>query len=493
MRRIVHKILRVLDGTPAEYQPTQKRNRGQSLVEMAFITPLIAILIAGVIEIGFYANNYLILLEVSRVGARQGAVLVGENSPLEWDNDASLIPPRYGSPNNVDPNQGAYATYNDIEELRDNSRNCSLIGSDNAINNTQGFYNIILCRMLESLDPLEIKSPYSDPTRSRYVGLTDEEKVDDIVISVFSIEMINNAPAVAADAPNTGDFDFVGHYASNAPATMGDTSIDEFSGAEREGYVPVVVGRYPTNANECNTFEKNGVDFVYNVERDPFDFIDTNDTGPERTINPPGTAPAGSSPRDFTLELGGFVVGQDDAGNDLYAFEPMSVSERQRGWVFTGYHQVDMDPVTGNMTPAGGGGSVPVTDAEFFCVGSDWDVYDVQELISNDQFQLTQAMVNASRSSGDIYFGYQCPEGYNGTTPAADCEEIDVRQFYAGQGLVLVEIYWQHDLLGLIPGYNALWSWLGDTTDIYVWSAFPVATAAPNMTFWPAWASLEDN
>jgi len=58
------KIIQLLDGTPAVYG---KRQSGQSVVELALITPILIILLAGLVEIGWFANNYLNLLDVTRL------------------------------------------------------------------------------------------------------------------------------------------------------------------------------------------------------------------------------------------------------------------------------------------------------------------------------------------------------------------------------------------------------------------------------------------
>src|SRR5690242_13535329 len=89
MQSVPKKILQILDGTPAVYG---HYSRGQSLVELALVTPLLIILLMGLAEIGWFANNYLILLETTRVGARYGAVQTGDTSPLLWPNEASLLP-----------------------------------------------------------------------------------------------------------------------------------------------------------------------------------------------------------------------------------------------------------------------------------------------------------------------------------------------------------------------------------------------------------------
>ena len=112
MRKIFQKILQILDGTPTVYGESQK---GQSIVEMTVITPLLIILIIGIIEIGWLANNYLTLQEVAKVGARRATVLPADLGPLAWERDsalrnASYLPSLFTDGITVDPNGSTYPT-----------------------------------------------------------------------------------------------------------------------------------------------------------------------------------------------------------------------------------------------------------------------------------------------------------------------------------------------------------------------------------------------
>jgi len=49
--------------------------RGQSMLEMAILMPILLLLIAGMVEVGAYANDYLTLLDAVREGARFGSDL----------------------------------------------------------------------------------------------------------------------------------------------------------------------------------------------------------------------------------------------------------------------------------------------------------------------------------------------------------------------------------------------------------------------------------
>ncbi len=221
MRKFIRKLIQILDGTPAVYG---KRQTGQSLVELALITPILIVLIMGLVEVGWFANNYLILLEVSRVGARNGTVLTGELDPLAWNYNASIhyeitMPP-----------VGETGPYN--------SRNCANVTA------YPGFYNFLTCLMERSLAPLELTiCDPSAPSAPR--DLTTCR--DDIVVSAFSLQAIDNT-AVTLNNPVPG-----------APS----------------GINMVVVGRWPHNANECD-FNAAG---AINAQepRDPFDFSTDQD------------------------------------------------------------------------------------------------------------------------------------------------------------------------------------------------------------------------
>lgn len=49
---------------------TRKNERGQSLVEMAIITPLLLMMLLGIFEVGYVLRNYLVIANVTRETAR---------------------------------------------------------------------------------------------------------------------------------------------------------------------------------------------------------------------------------------------------------------------------------------------------------------------------------------------------------------------------------------------------------------------------------------
>lgn len=419
MRKLARRLLQILDGTPAVYG---KKQRGQSIVEMAVITPLLIILVTGIVEIGWLAERYLTLQEVTKQGARRGTVLTGDFGPIAWDDNAllspvSILPASMTDGNSIDPEAGSVdpgllaqrETWR--EEIR-NENNC--LGGALPLPYSQGFYFTILCRMLESMEPLEIR----------------DNGIDDIIISVFAVQTVNNGPYDPND-PSAGDYDF---SAANYSPEVG---LDNY----RPGFIPIVVGRYPSNTNECNVRSDGTVD--NSLERDPFDYIEDGTSNPKT--------------RNLIINSSSVTVNLELLGYD-------NTPEQQRGWSYTGQRKVDPVEVGG-------------VEVEMDCWGSDWTVYDIQELLQVPGFQMTPVEVSEERDSGlgGEDFG-RLPDG----------TDEDLGRYLPNQGLILVEIYWQHDLLLDLPVFSPVLDALGDDeTTLHVWSAFPVPAAEPNIQFHP--------
>jgi hypothetical protein len=135
--------------------------------------------------------------------------------------------------------------------------------------------------------------------------------------------------------------------------------------------------------------------------------------------------------------------------------DPYTQRERQRGFVFTGQQRL-----------------IDVEGEETDCYGSEFSIYDIQELMLVPRFQLSPEELAQARETNPA-FGL-LPNG----------ENVDVRQFLPSQGLVLVEIWWQHDLLLDLPVYNPIFNALGDDqTTLYVWAAFPAPAVEPRIQY----------
>lgn len=384
MRRLLKKILDVLDGAPIA---RGKSTQGQSVVEMVIVLPILLILIFGMIEIGWFAQNYLNLLEAAKVGARRGPFLTTENSPLYWDEGESASGPRSWAPYLP----GSLGIFDETEPEKDRrwiSRGLDPINGCSGIPEEEfGFYNIISCTVRDALDPLTIR----------------DNDFDDIVISAFAVQRVR----VGTDInPNASPFNSTETY---------DT-----------GSQVVVVGRYPVPANECAF--TGALPTV--TERDPFDWI-VNGALDWNFVPNPGGGP------DIPLlyELGYY---DDDTASVLGYAD--AIDERQRGWMLMG--QREIEDGDGNKTG---------------CYGSAWSTERVQETINIRDF----------------------------------LQNEDERLFLPSQGLVLVEVYWRHEMIFDSMPYSPLVRlWGGDASDpddtrgvIQVWAFFPAPSVEPNIQF----------
>jgi hypothetical protein len=402
MRKVLRKILEILDGTPAVYGK-QKSRSGQSVVELSLVTPILIVLLMGLAEIGWFANNFLILLEVTRVGARYGTTQTGETSPLSWNNDASRAtgtgfgdyPPTIGGRPVTD--------YRNCLEIR-NPNNTEL----------QGFYNSIACVMTQQMDPL---------------SLVFDNGVDDLVISAFSLQAID-----PSSLPSGNFYRYDGSIATQPPRNQINPSLDPALGNNTQ---MIVVGRYPTNANEC-TVDANGDPMVW--ERDPFDYFQDS-TRNFQLINV--AEPDSEENRNY-VELEGY----DGASYPPYvavapAPQPAPMRERQRGWVLYNQHGISntVDPTAGVNSKQ--------------CYGSEWTIQEVQDL-----FNVTNFII--------------------GIDP--DKREQESARL-PSQGMVMVEMFWQHELLLKNPVFNPVWTILGDNTTVSVWAAFPLPATEPRIKF----------
>lgn len=59
---------------PANSLTTIRSERGQALVEFAFIVPLLIVLVLGITQVAITYNHYLAITDAARVGARDAAV-----------------------------------------------------------------------------------------------------------------------------------------------------------------------------------------------------------------------------------------------------------------------------------------------------------------------------------------------------------------------------------------------------------------------------------
>lgn len=426
MRQFLRTILRILDGSPSYAMATKNRQRGQSMLELAFITPLLAILVAGAVEVGWYTNRWLSLLEITRVGARSATFLQGELSPLQWDNNASVHPDLQTSYLGIAPGETTY-------DAALNARDC-ISGRE------YGFYSFIACVMEESLSPLQFQ--------------TNSTAVDDLVISVFAIQTINNARHTGNEPGDASPNRPV--YRQKLPLMDAVTPTDDLykisydlnAYGTRNDYPPgiqsVVIGRFPTNANEC-TYEATGdgsaiagtlTDAHASFEYDPFDYLNPLNTV---TVNP------NTGGVEYVLEL---------RNEETSAAYSDTANELQRGWAFLGQHRID--------------------DTSIFCFGSEFTVREVEELMNMPNFIKPDLYNPPAGGPADPLYDDWVESVY-----ATQSERL----YFEPQGMTLVEVFWEHRLLLDFPLFRPLQEAYDDQMVISLWSAFPLPTVAPNIIY----------
>jgi TadE-like protein len=397
MQKLLSTTLRILDGTPSSEGKPQK---GQSLVEMALITPILIIMFMGMVEIGWFANNYLTLLDVTRAGARRGAVANGTLSPIEWNNAGSYLPTDFiaagGTPlksyvvsqgfslNSAQLTMPYVGGVEPVPNPRDQARDCAPNDA------RRGFYEEVVCVMLRSLEPLAIR---------------ETNNVDEIIVSGFSLARVE---ALSGTGRTPSD------YFAGGVGPRGDT-----------GPQMVVVGRYPTNANECDVINT-GTATVPNLTlqsaepRDPFDFNGNGVRDMRAADN-----------QNVALGEGLFT---ELSGQDARAAS-VGEAEKQLGFVWFGNHVVSN--INGQLTG---------------CLGSEWTSAEVEALVNLPSYEMT----NTQR-----------------------------RELLPNQGLILVEMFWQHEMLLRFPVFNpVIAAFAGNQTPtISVWAAFPMPTVEPFIVF----------
>jgi hypothetical protein len=195
------------------------------------------------------------------------------------------------------------------------------------------------------------------------------------------------------------------------------------------GNVPqtVVAARYPSNANECDVIDDgNGNPVLVGHElRDPFDF--NGNAG--RDVAPPIVADA------LKNQIAGVFT--EVEGYDVRDTASAANAEKQVGFSLFGNHKIEGT----------------------FCLGSDWTMHDVEVLMNLPQYELLTG------SASTVLQQTSC---------------------LPSQGLVLVELHWEHEMLLKIPVLSPVFSVVGNSEGkmvIIVWAAFPLSAAEPHILF----------
>jgi hypothetical protein len=221
MRRYLKKILLVLDGAPTPTANTPHARRGQSLVELTLVMPLLILLLLGLMEIGWLASNFLVLLDVTREAGRFGAT----GDPTLWPTGEEHNLERMDC-NTVDG--GSYVDIDGRTYLPMASTShlpgFFVDGGDSPI----GYFDGVACTVVRNMAPLVF-----DPSK------------DDVAVSVFAYV------------------------------------VEDFG----HGAQVRITGRFPARQNECSNepydpfdFNRNG---SYDLNEDQFRMYDgVEETGP---------------------------------------------------------------------------------------------------------------------------------------------------------------------------------------------------------------------
>src|SRR5574341_717189 len=139
----------------------RRKSRGQSLVELALLLPVLAIMLSGLIEFGFALNQFLNILDAAREGARFGAdgdPTLRASCTDKTDNDGDKIvddcpDPGIGAGGNGFPD--------DYIDPNDRTATCAV---------TNDYYMQVACVVMQTANPIQF-----DPA------------LDDIVVSIYRV------------------------------------------------------------------------------------------------------------------------------------------------------------------------------------------------------------------------------------------------------------------------------------------------------------------
>lgn len=212
---------------PLPAPPAAKKTRGQSLVEVTLLMPILLMMLAGLVEFGFALNQYLNTLDAAREAARYSS----DGDPLIraacGDDDHDDLSDEI--PGAIDDGCPGFAM---VGALPDNAiTTTSVITDENWLyQGTTDFYVQAASIALQTVSPVPL-DPFSD----------------DVIISVFRVlsgtivaRWPNCAPDVAFDCPNDpptytetlGEWHLYGY---SAGTNCGDTIDNDGDGLIDEG------------------------------------------------------------------------------------------------------------------------------------------------------------------------------------------------------------------------------------------------------------------
>ncbi len=162
MRKPLRVLIAILDRKPGG-------SRGQSLVELTITLPLFLLMLLGMVEVGWLANNYLTLVDITREAGRYGSI----RDPIRnWTPGDELSFNRM----DCDTQLGSYNTPGEVFTAYPGP---PLPGYTAGNEGPMDYYDGIACTVLANMSPLEFK-----------------HTVDDIVISVISYAVVDTGGGV---------------------------------------------------------------------------------------------------------------------------------------------------------------------------------------------------------------------------------------------------------------------------------------------------------
>jgi hypothetical protein len=167
LKRTFRRTLAILDGRTS-------RTRGQSLVELTLTLPILMLMLLGLVEIGWLANNYLTLLDATREAGRYGSVRDPNLWTSGYERSYHLMDCDVSNEDNAFYGATHFDKYQ--QELVSIYPGPSLPGFSAGVETpSYQFYDGVACSAITNILPL----PFDDAT-------------DDVVISVFSYAYFPN-------------------------------------------------------------------------------------------------------------------------------------------------------------------------------------------------------------------------------------------------------------------------------------------------------------
>lgn len=421
MPKLLRTVTNILDGKPTG-------TRGQSLVELTLTIPILLIMILGMTEIAFLANNYLTLMDATREAARFGVT----RNPTTWPVGEARNFQRM----DCDTDSATYNMFKDRNIGTNGERDLgdprgaqlALLSSNAYVDSyssgaeaTLSYFDAVTCHALSLMAPLK----FDDSPISK----------DDIVVSVVSFATLNYNTVINPSGPNINVIGERGPKANDLfDVGLGPKPMkpDDTYSQYNSYFYTAVTGRWPLENRMCGSNASTVDPMKYDV-RDPFDWLRPDWSSSYMTRNPAlqnapdlkvttfgGRNPDGSSRSDET-ELG-------------FAAPGLTFEKEQKLLNSTDSQQVRGFTWAGKLMGADD------------CYGSQFTVSRLEDLLNDTDFSRS----NLKSSTG------------NG-------------------GLVIVEVQWQHHPFFL----GAIFTRNGTSENdplLNIYAMFPVPQAEPTAT-----------